>query len=46
MLRQNAGDCFISRIATTREEKLALIKAGFEYVSCNPDGTQYFRKRK
>ena len=37
---------YISRIATTRKEKLALIEAGFEYVSCDPDGTQYFRKRK
>ncbi len=27
-------------------EKLALIEAGFEYVSGDPDGTQYFRKRK
>jgi len=37
---------YTSRIATTREEKLAMIEAGFEYVSCDPDGTQYFRKRK
>jgi len=39
-------DDFISRIATTREEKLSLIESGFEYVSSDPDGTQYFRKRK
>ena len=37
---------YTSRIASTREEKLALIEAGFEFVSCDPDGTQYFRKRK
>ncbi len=39
-------DEFISRIATTREEKLGLIESGFEFVSSDPDGTQYFRKRK
>jgi hypothetical protein len=39
-------DDFISRIATSREEKLDLIQSGFEYVSSDPDGTQYFRKRK
>ena len=39
-------DEFISRIATTREEKLSLIESGFEFVSSDPDGTQYFRKRK
>ena len=26
--------------------KLQLIEAGFEFVSADPDGTQYFRKRK
>ena len=37
---------YFSAIATTREEKKALIEEGFEYVSCDPDGTQYFRKLK
>ncbi len=32
--------------SNTREEKLKLIEAGFEFVSADPDGTQYFRKRK
>jgi hypothetical protein len=32
--------------STTKEEKLSLIESGFEFVSSNPDGTQYFRKRK
>jgi integrase len=40
------GDDFTGKVATTREEKLKLIEAGFEYVSADPDGTQYFRKRK
>jgi hypothetical protein len=32
--------------AKTQTEKLQLIEAGFEFVSADPDGTQYFRKRK
>jgi hypothetical protein len=40
-----ADEC-MSRTATTREEKLVLIDAGFEYASCDSDGTQYFGKRK
>ena len=30
-------DDFISRIATTREEKLSLIESGFDYMSFDPD---------
>jgi integrase len=42
----DGGDDYIGKAATTQTEKLALIEAGFEYVSTDPDGTQYFRKRK
>jgi integrase len=37
---------YTGKAATTREEKLQLIEAGFEFVCANADGTQYFRKRK
>jgi integrase len=40
------GDEYTSKAANTQVEKLALIEAGFEFVSVDPDGTQYFRKRK
>jgi len=40
------GDDFTGKVATTREEKLKRIEAGFEFVSADPDGTQYFRKRR
>ena len=42
----NGGDDYTGKVATTREEKLQLIEAGFEFVSADPDGTQYFRKRR
>ena len=42
----DGGDDYIGKAATTQTEKLGLIEAGFEHVSTDPDGTQYFRKRK
>jgi hypothetical protein len=42
----SGSDDYIGKAATTQAEKLALIEAGFEHVSTDPDGTQYFRKRK
>lgn len=42
----DGGDDYIGKAAVTSAEKLALIEAGFEHVSTDPDGTQYFRKRK
>jgi integrase len=39
-------DDYIAKAATTQVEKLALIEAGFEFISGDPDGTHYFRKRK
>jgi hypothetical protein len=41
-----ASDDYTEKVAKTSEEQLRLIEAGFEYVSSDPDGTQYFRKRK
>lgn len=46
LYQNNTNDEFTGKVATTKEEKLALIDAGFEFVSVDPDGTQYFRKRK
>lgn len=40
------GDKYFSAVATTKTEKRALIEEGFEFVSSDPDGTQYFRKPK
>lgn len=42
----DAGDDYTAKAVTTQTEKLALIEAGFEFVSADPDGTQYFRKRR
>ena len=42
----NGGDDYTAKAATTQAEKLALMEAGFDFVSVDPDGTQYFRKRK
>ena len=42
----NGGDDYAAKVATTQAEKLALIEAGFTFVSSDPDGTQYFRKQK
>ena len=42
----NGGDDYTAKVATTQVEKLALMEAGFEFVSSDPDGTQYFRIRK
>jgi hypothetical protein len=42
----NDGENYTGKVATTKEEKLALIEGGLEFVSADPDGTQYFRKRK
>lgn len=42
----NGGEDYIGEVTKTQTEKLQLIEAGFEYVSEDPDGTQYFRKRK
>jgi hypothetical protein len=41
-----SGEKYFSTVATTRKEKQALIEEGFEFVSFDPDGTQYFRKPK
>jgi len=41
-----SGEKYFSAVATTRQEKQALIEEGFEFVSSDPDGTQYFRKPK
>jgi hypothetical protein len=41
-----SGEKYFSAVATTRKEKQALIEEGFEFVSFDPDGTQYFRKPK
>jgi integrase/recombinase XerD len=41
-----SGEKYFSAVGTTREEKQALIEEGFEFVSSDPDGTQYFRKPK
>ena len=40
------GEDCTGKVAKTQAEKLQLIEAGFEFVSPDPDGTQYFRKRK
>jgi hypothetical protein len=40
------GEEYTGKVAKTEAEKLSLIEAGFEFVSADPDGTQYFRKRK
>jgi hypothetical protein len=40
------GEDCTGKVAKTQAEKLQLIEAGFEFVSADPDGTQYFRKRK
>jgi integrase len=40
------NDDYLAKVAKTQTEKLQLIEAGFEFVSIDPDGTQYFRKRK
>ncbi len=40
------GDKYFSAIATTPKEKLALIEDCWEYVTSDPDGTQYYRKPK
>jgi integrase len=42
----NGGDDYIAKVANTQAEKLALIEAGFDFVSADPNGTQYFRKRR
>ena len=42
----NGGEDYTAKVATTQAEKLALIETGFDFVSADPDGTQYFRKRK
>jgi len=42
----NGGDDYTAKVAITQEEKLALMEAGFEFVSMDPDGKQYFRMRK
>jgi hypothetical protein len=39
-------DDYIGKAVTTQAEKLALIESGFQHVSTDTDGTQYFRKRK
>ncbi len=46
MVEFTGEEKYFSAVATTREEKRELIEDGFEYVSCDPDGTQYFRKMK
>jgi integrase len=46
MVEFTGEEKYFSAVATTRAEKQALIEDGFEYVSCDPDGTQYFRKMK
>ena len=45
-MRPNGGDDYTAKVATTQAEKLALMEAGFTFVSSDPDGTQYFRIRK
>lgn len=42
----NGGDNYTGKVAKTQTEKVQLIEAGFEHVSSDPDGTQYFRRRK
>jgi hypothetical protein len=42
----NGGEDYTGKVAKTQTEKLQLIEVGFEFVSSDPDGTQYFRKRK
>ena len=37
---------FIRKFEQIISEKLQLIETGFEFVNSDPDGTQYFRKRK
>jgi hypothetical protein len=46
MIFSGPSDEYISKVATTQAEKLKLIEEGFDFVSIDPDGTQYFRKRK
>jgi hypothetical protein len=41
-----SGDKYYSAVATTREEKRALIEDGWERYGSDPDGTMYFRKPK
>jgi hypothetical protein len=40
------GDDYIAKVAKTEAEKLSLIEAGFDIVSADPNGTNYFRKRR
>ena len=40
------GDKYFSAIANTTKEKQGLIEDGWEYVTSDPDGTQYYRKPK
>jgi integrase len=46
MMFNDTADEYIGKVATTQAEKLKLIEQGFEFVSADPDGTQYYRKRK
>ena len=41
-----SNDEWTCRIATTKEESVLLIEAGFEYLFTDTDGTKLFRKRK
>jgi integrase len=43
--QNNASDDFHVRVATTKEEIIALLETGFEYV-LTKDGQTFFRKRK
>jgi hypothetical protein len=46
MMFSGSLDEYIGIVATTQAEKLKAIESGCEFVSADPDGTQYFRKRK
>ncbi len=37
---------YVSKVATTKEERKMFIESGFEWVGQDNDGLTYFRKRK
>jgi hypothetical protein len=45
LLRFEAADAYICKVAETKEEISTLIEAGFEYI-CENNGLKFFRKPK
>jgi hypothetical protein len=46
MMFSGTSDEYIGIVATTQAEKLKAIEQGCDFVSADPDGTHYYRKRK